>query len=75
MENLKILKKNGFYIIQYKGKNLYKSENPIIWEIVDEICMEYTTEKFAKNDIISLKRYVNKEYNGDFDLWEKQFNI
>lgn len=70
---IKIVKYDNGYILQYNNKNLYKSENPTMWEIVEEPCQVYTQEQFAKNEIRSLKMYITKEFNGDFEEWEKRY--
>ena len=66
-----ISNKNGFFVLMYKDWYLCKYERPTIWELATEICSEYATLEFAKNDIISLKKYVNYYYDGDFSEFEK----
>ena len=68
-----IEKYQGGFIIKYKGKNVWKQENPTIWELVEEPCQIYTSEEFAKNEVRSLKMYVTKEYNGNYEEWEEKW--
>lgn len=57
----------GWFILMYGDKFLSKVENPVIWEIVNEPTQFYPCEKFAKNEIRSLKMYVTR----NFDSWEE----
>lgn len=80
-EDFKIIKEsNGLYLLQFRGHNLMKEENPIIWSIVDEVCMEFASEQFARNEIRSIKRYITQNYKGDFEKWYnkeiyKKYNV
>lgn len=69
--DITIEKLDNGYILKYKGQHLYKSENPTEWEIVKEPAQLYTAEQYAQNEIRSLKRYINNEFNGDYSAWEK----
>lgn len=73
MGNIEIVKyKNGF-IIQYNGKNLMKWENPTMWEIVKEPCQIYTLKGFAESDVRSLKRYISRYFDGNYEKWENKY--
>lgn len=73
MENIEIVEYNKGFIIQYKGKNLWKWENPTIWEIVEEPCQIYTLKGFAESGVRSLKRYISRNFGGNYDKWESKF--
>lgn len=64
--------KNG-YIIQYNGKNVMKWEKPISWDIVKEPCQIYMLKGFAESGVKSLKRYILRQYGGDFNKWENKY--
>lgn len=72
MEKVEIKEMRNGYVILYNGKFLYKEENPTFWYITNEVSQIYTEEKYAKNDVKSLKRYITERYNGNWDTWEKE---
>ena len=39
VNSITIEKYQGGFIIKYKGKNVWKQENPTIWELVEEPCL------------------------------------
>ena len=73
VNSITIEKYQGGFIIKYKGKNVWKQENPIIWELVEEPCQIYTSEEFSKNEVRSLKMYIAREYNGNYEEWEDKW--
>lgn len=69
---IKIEKYQNGYVIMYKNYHTCKLERPTVWHLDNEACQIFTTEQFAKNDIRSFKKYITKQYNGDFEAWEEE---
>lgn len=72
MDGIRIEKYKYGYIIMYKNFYTCKLENPTCWILDNEISQIYTTKEFAENDIRSLKMFITRNYNRNFEEWEQE---